>query len=130
MNQEELVSAVRSTAGLHTIEHGESAIRATLRVLGRRLSGGETQDLAAQLPPAFTDALPATGPGERFGVDEFYEEVAEDEGLGCSKEQARQHARAVMAALKASLTGGEFDDVAAQLPNDYADLLGIGPVQH
>jgi uncharacterized protein (DUF2267 family) len=130
MNKEELVSAVRSTAGIDTVEHGEAAIRATLRVLGQRLSGGETKDLAAQLPPAFTDTLPATGPGERFGVDEFYGKVAEDEGLGCSKEQARQHARAVLAALKASVTGGEFDDVVAQLPDKYADLLGTGPVQH
>jgi uncharacterized protein (DUF2267 family) len=44
--------------------------------------------------------------------------------------QARQHARATMAAVKAGLTGHEFDHVATQLPPDYADLLGTEPVQH
>ncbi|OAA23342.1 hypothetical protein UG55_103839 [Frankia sp. EI5c] len=140
MNQDELVSAVRGASRIDTVEHTEAAVRATLAVLGERLSGGETKDLASQLPPVFARVLPPTGRGERFGIEEFYRRVAEregteregteQEGRGCDQAHARQHARAVVAALKASISPGEFEDVAGQLPNDYADLLGREPIIH
>ncbi len=38
--------------------------------------------------------------------------------------------RAVAAAIKAAVEPGEFDNLTAQLPADYEDLLGTGPVQH
>ena len=49
--------------------------------------------------------LPAEGGGERFRVEDFYLRVAEAEGGQCTAQQARQHARATLAALKAGLTG-------------------------
>jgi hypothetical protein len=52
------------------------------------------------------------------------------EGAEGDGQQARGHARAVAAALKTSLTGGEFEQLATQLPGEYDDLLGTGPVQH
>jgi uncharacterized protein (DUF2267 family) len=130
MDQGEFVSAVQRTAGVHTPDEAEAAVHATLRVLGERISGGETKDLAAQLPGAFARDLPARGAGERFSVEEFYRRVAEYEPGDRSPQDGRRHARAVVAALKASVTGGEFDDVAGQLPREYEDLLGTGPVQH
>jgi uncharacterized protein (DUF2267 family) len=36
----------------------------------------------------------------------------------------------VAAALKVGLSAGEWNDLTAQLPDDYADLLGTEPVQH
>lgn len=125
-----MVAAVRETAGIDERERAERAVRATLGVLGRRLAGGESGDVASQLPSGPAEMLPAEGPGERFGVGEFYERVARDEGEGCTADEARRHARAVAAALKVQLSGGEFDQLAAQLPPDYADLLGTEPVQH
>ncbi|ABW13387.1 MULTISPECIES: DUF2267 domain-containing protein [Frankiaceae] len=130
LKQDEIVSAVRGTARIDSVEHAEAAVRATLSVLGERLSGGETKDLASQLPSPFAQALPPAGRGERFGLDEFYRRVAEREGEGCDEAHARQHARAVVAALKASISPDEFEDVAGQLPSDYADLLGREPVIH
>jgi uncharacterized protein (DUF2267 family) len=41
MKEQELVAAVRQTAGTDTAEHTEQAVRATLAVLGERLAGGE-----------------------------------------------------------------------------------------
>jgi uncharacterized protein (DUF2267 family) len=130
MKQDELVSAIRATGGFDSARQAESAVRATLTVLGERISGGETKDLAAQLPAAFAEALPPTGAGQRFGVDEFYHRVAELEGDTCTAPKARRHSRAVMAALKAGISPSEFEDVAAQLPPDYADLLGRENVIH
>ena len=130
MQQHEITSAVDQSAGISDHELAERAVFATLRVLGSRLAGGQTAHLASQLPPAFADAMPAQGPGERFDLAEFYQRVAQIEGHGCTPEQARQHARAVLAALKAGLTGHEYDHMASQLPAEYADLLGTEPVQH
>jgi len=130
MKQDEIVSAIRATGGFDSARQAETAVRATLTVLGERISGGETRDLAAQLPAAFAEALPPVGAGERFGVNEFYRRVAELEGDSCTAPKARRHARAVMAVLKTSVSPAEFEDVAAQLPNDYADLLGREPVIH
>ena len=130
MQESELLSAVQDTAGVADQEHVRDAVAATLRVLGQRLAGGEPQDLAAQLPGSLGDALPTEGAGERFDVDEFYRRVAEAEGRDCSPEEGRRHARAVMAALKNGLPPSVFDHVAGQLPDEYADLLGTGPVQH
>jgi uncharacterized protein (DUF2267 family) len=130
MKQDEIVAAVRATAGTDSAGHTEKAVRATLAVLGERLYGGETEDLASQLPASLAEAIPAEGKGERFGLEEFYQRVAEHEGEGCSEQEARRHARATVAALKAAVTEGEFADLVSQLPTEYADLLGSEPVQH
>ena len=130
MKQQELVAAVRETAGTDTAEHTEQAVRATLAVLGERLAGGEPGDLASQLPPALAKVIPSQGKGERFGIQEFYCRVAEREGSGCSERDARRHARATVAAIKTAITPGEFEHLVAQLPDDYAELLGTEPVQH
>lgn len=130
MQQNQFISAVQDTARISTQQDAEVAVRATLRVLGERLKGGETRDLAAQLPPDLARELPEEGPGERFGVEDFYARVATHEGERSDAQEARRHARAVAAALKSSLTGREFDQLATQLPSEYDDLLGTGPVQH
>lgn len=127
MKEHEIVSAVEKSAGIEGHLQAEGAVRATLHVLGQRLAGGETADLAAQLPPVLAEVLPASGPGERFGVDEFYQRVAEQEG--CNTATARQHARAVAAALKVAVTDGELRTLQSQLPGDYAELFATaGPV--
>lgn len=128
MKEHEIVSAVEKTTGLGDPAHTEQAVRATVRVLGERLAGGETRHLASQLPDPLARELPPQGEGERFGMDEFYRRVAREEGQGCTASQARQHSRAVMTALRGSLTGHEFDDLATQLPKEYDDLLSLGPV--
>lgn len=128
MQEHEIVSAVKNTSGLDSTDHAKDATRATLRVLGRRLAGGEPGDLASQLPPALAEALPESGAGETFGVEEFYRRVAEEEGRGCTQDGAREHARAVVATLKAGVSESEFAEVETQLPADYEDLLATGPV--
>lgn len=120
MKHHELIAEVKRAADLPSNEEAERAVRATLRTLGERLAGGEPFDLASQLPAELADELPVLGPGEPFGLDEFYRRVAEREGTDL--EEARRHARAVMAVLRKAVTAGEFDDVLAQLPKEYAEL--------
>lgn len=130
MKKPEIVAAVQETARISTREEAEAAVRATLRVLGERLAGGETSNLAAQLPPELARELPEQGPGERFDLDEFYQRVARYEGGPVDERRARRHARAVAAALRTNLGGRQFEHVATQLPSEYDDLLETTPVQH
>jgi uncharacterized protein (DUF2267 family) len=130
MKHDEIVAAVRETAGLEDSEHAAAATRATLAVLGERLAGGEPHNLASQLPPEVAEALPISGGRKTFGVEEFYRRVADTEGRGCSNDGAREHARAVVAVLRSDVAAGEFDDLVQQLPCDYRqDLLSTAPVR-
>jgi uncharacterized protein (DUF2267 family) len=122
MRYDELVKAVGETARIDR-EEADRAARATVAVLGERLAGGEAKDLLSQLPTELHGAALAGGSGERFGIEEFYERVAQAEGEGCTAEDARRHARAVVAAIKAAVSDGELGDLESQLPADYADLL-------
>ena len=59
-------------------ETAERIEHATLQTLADRISGGEAQDLAAQLPrPLQDDLRPPREEAEAFGVDEFVRRVAE-----------------------------------------------------
>jgi uncharacterized protein (DUF2267 family) len=128
MKDEELISAIRKNSDLDDVERIKEAARATLSVLGQRVSGEEPRHLGAQLPPTFGEMLPNEGGGESFDLDEFYRRVAEMEGHGCSNQDARRHAKAVVAAVKSAVTPGEFDDLVSQLPSEYGELVGTGPV--
>jgi uncharacterized protein (DUF2267 family) len=98
---------------------------ATVAVLGERLAGQEPAHLAAQLPPDPARQLPTTGSGESFDADEFVRRVGEKEGMGCTQDAVREHARAVLSlVLGRSVVGGERADVAAQLPQDLRALMG------
>lgn len=121
MKATEIISAVRSSAGIDTYDHAEKAVKATLTVLGQRLST-EAGDLAAQLPRELGDQLTRNPEVERFSLEEFYRRVAEEEGGDCTPQVARRHARAVTAGLREAV-GAEYLHVLDQLPNDRGDLL-------
>ena len=130
MKKPEIIAAVQETAQIATREEAQAAVRATLRVLGQRLAGDETRNLAEQLQPDLARELPDEGPGERFDLAEFYQRVARYEGWPDDEQRARSHARAVAAALKTNLGRREFEHVATQLPSEYDDLLQTEPVQY
>ena len=130
MQEHEFVAAVRRAWTSRTTASAERAVTATLTVLGQRLEGGESKDLAAQLPGRLADALPHEGGGERFDVDTFYQRIADQEGDGVTVAQARQHARAIAKGLETALSDGEWQNFTSQLPTDYQDFLGTDPVQN
>jgi uncharacterized protein (DUF2267 family) len=120
VDYEAFLAAVEGDAGTSR-ELAERAVRATLQTLAERLSGGEAEDLAEQLPqelrPFFRDGNKA----EPFDLAEFVRRVAEREGV--PPETAQEHARAVFAALGMALTPEELHDMASQLPKDFDALV-------
>jgi uncharacterized protein (DUF2267 family) len=104
-------------------DKAEEVARATLQTLADRITGGEADDLAAQLPTPLKDALiPARDEAERFDVDEFVRRVSERAHV--DPDTARTGAMATFSTMREAVTPGEFDDITAQLPQEYRDLVG------
>jgi len=115
----------RTTAQRAGVSEGtaERIEHATLRTLADRISGGEAQDLAAQLPGQLQDDLrPPREEAEAFGVDEVVRRLAERGDIG--PDEARTGAAAVLTTVREAVTPGEFDDVLSQLPQEYRELVG------
>lgn len=119
MNRGEIIHEVQRRGDFVDADAAEDAVLATLSVLGERLKGGESKDLAAQLPPELADALPTDGPGETFDVGEFVRRVAERELAEVSTAIAHRHARVVLDVVLGAVSEGERADVLAQLPDEY-----------
>ena len=122
MKGEQFIAEVRNLAELDTNEDAQKAIRVTLQTLKERLAGNEPSNLAAQLPPEVAGFVEGEGGREPFSLKEFYERVAQREGVGT--EEAIKHTRAVATVLQTAVSGGELDDVRSQLGNDYEELFG------
>lgn len=106
-------------------DKAERATRATLKTIGERITRGEADDLAAQLPPEAAPNLESTERGaERFDLDEFLRRVADRADV--EPGDAERLASAVFLALGRALTRDEMDDLAAQLPRDIRRLLPVG----
>lgn len=106
----------------------EEAVRAAASVLTHleeRLTREEAQDLEAQLPIKIVEILNVAGDQvkdtlHKLHRDDFVACVASD--LGKSNEEAESIIRAVFATVRAHISEGEANDVAAQLPKDLEAL--------
>jgi uncharacterized protein (DUF2267 family) len=118
---EEFINAVAERAGLPHDE-AESLTHATLGVLAERISGGEAEDLKAQMPKELQpDLIPPQEEAQPFGADEFARRVAQRAGI--SEADAGAGVIAVLATIRDQVTPGEFDDVLAQLGREFAELV-------
>jgi uncharacterized protein (DUF2267 family) len=120
MKYDEFIARVAENVGVPESEAG-SLVRATLATLAERISGGEAQDLAAQLPPPLDSALvSARENAEAFDFEEFVQRTAERAGAG--GDTAARAVVAVFATVGEAVSPGEFDDVLAQLPAGFHRL--------
>jgi uncharacterized protein (DUF2267 family) len=108
------------------IPEAHRASEAVLETLAERIAGGEVDDLAEELPEELRAPLQrgkarSGGKAQRISLDEFIARIAEREGVGY--EQALDHARAVFATLRETLTDKEFSDLLSELPRGYYEAL-------
>ena len=121
MKYDEFIDAVAIRAGVSP-DDAEVLSYATLQTLAERLTGGEADDLGSQLPVGLQDTLHKDfEQAEDFGLEEFVRRVSLNAGTDSTL--ALQGVRAVMSTLQDAVTVGEFDDVMAQLPNDFQTVL-------
>ncbi|HEQ98917.1 MAG TPA: DUF2267 domain-containing protein [candidate division Zixibacteria bacterium] len=124
MKYDEFIREVQSRARLSSLEEAVRATRATLSTLSERITEGEANNLAAQLPDEVVYLMGDSDHGQRFGLDEFFNKVSEKEGS--RMQDAVYHARVVIEVIGDAVTGGELEDVKAQLPDEYNKLFEAG----
>ena len=97
-------------------------IRAVLETLSERLTGGEADDLAAQLPePAKRWLTTPIEPAASFGLDEFIRRV--EKRAKVTPDEAREGTQAVFMTLREAVTEGELNNVMSQLPGEFSKLV-------
>ena len=126
MDDADLISAIQQNSELDDPDEVERAAHATLTVLGLQLAAGEPLDLGGRRPTSRGPSLAVVGEGERFSLKDFYDHVGQLEGT--EPDDARRHARAVMAGIKAAVEPYEWESMLVQLPAEYSDLVFTDPV--
>jgi uncharacterized protein (DUF2267 family) len=121
IDSDQFLTIVQEAAGISR-EEAERATRATLEVLGERIDAGEARQLAAELPDAIAPWVHTDSPAQAFGLEEFVRRVAEREGA--DPDLADDHVAAVFSALRRAVSRDELADVAAELPREFAPLVG------
>ena len=122
MQYEKSLNKVQDRIGPAQPNEAGRAITATLSTLSERISGGEADDLGAQLPHELKEPIQRSGEeAEAFSLEEFLWRVGEREGVNA--DTARNHASAVMTVLREAVTGGQLDDIRAQLPQEFTPLF-------
>ena len=124
MRYGEFVQIVQERARIESWDEALTAIEATLKTLGERLTETEAAELAAQLPSAIGRFLTVVDTNKDFGLEEFYEHVSLRELIG--QPISREHARAVISVLEETVSPGELREMLAQLPQEYDSLFTLG----
>jgi uncharacterized protein (DUF2267 family) len=100
----------------------EAVTQATLLTLADRITGGEARDLAAQLPNELREFLDKKEePAQAFDLNEFVRRVSLRAGV--DRDTASKGVPAVFRTLHAAVSTGEFEDVLAQLPKEFQNLV-------
>ena len=128
MQNNEFITQVKQHAGIESADEALNAAHAVLETLADHLAGNAPAKLAAQLPEEIGAIITEhksdpNAEGEGFGVEEFLKRTAERAGLDDS-DTAKRYAVAVLQALRASVSEGEFDKMRGTLPAEYDELFG------
>lgn len=121
MEPSEFYTIVRQQANLDSNEEAETAADAVLETFAERLSRGESEEIAGQLPDEPAGVIGTDDEGEDFGPDEFRTRV--EHRAGIDEELATRATRATVHALEEA-AGGAFSTVREQFPAEYDDLFG------
>lgn len=125
MDAETFLDHVQQRLGAPHRDEVVDVVRATLSTFGEQLSGGEAEDLAAQLDDEVAGYLleNAGGQPDDLELEDFYEKVAARQPLTVGVEQARHQAIAVLGTLSQAAGDAEIRKATSQLKGEYKELL-------
>ncbi|MGC5020801.1 DUF2267 domain-containing protein [Micromonospora sp. DT47] len=124
MEYQDFINAVATRAKVST-DQAATLTRATLETLAGRISAGQAEDLAYQLPEGLDDCLREPLRREHatssFGLEEFVQRVGDRPGV--DRALAGAGVRAALTTLREAVSRDEFDDAVAQLPTEFWQVI-------
>jgi uncharacterized protein (DUF2267 family) len=124
LSYEAFLSRVQERAGLDR-GRAEDVTEAVLSTLADRITRGEAEDLAAELPPEMRPWLLMTGPAaEGFSAREFIWRVGR-RVPGLDREEVERAVSAVLSTLREAVSPKEVRDMFSQLPADILALFSV-----
>jgi uncharacterized protein (DUF2267 family) len=125
LSVDQFLDRVAERAGLDR-DRARRATEAVLEVLAIRVTDGQIDDIRPFLPYELRPALDrgltrSRGRALPLSLDAFVDEITQREGV--SREDATNHARAVLSVLHEAVGEKEFSDTLAQLPREYRTLV-------
>ncbi len=122
LTYDEFLERVQERTGLERVL-AELATQATISTLAERISGGEAEDVARELPPELRNWIAKTAEyPERFGADEFIRRVV-TKVPELKPEETEDIVRAVLTTLREEVSRKEVLDTLSQLPMDIRRLF-------
>ncbi|MFF0365787.1 DUF2267 domain-containing protein [Micromonospora sp. NPDC005087] len=125
MEYEDFINAVATRAKVST-DQAATLSRATLETLADRISAGQAENLAYQLPGGLDDSLRNPPPrraehAKPFGLDEFVRRVADRPSV--DRALAAAGVGAVLTTLREAVSRDQFEDAVAQLPKEFQQVI-------
>lgn len=124
MQQTEFIETIRERADLDSNEEAETVTVATLHALGTRVSEGQLEDVAEQLPDELAGVFSVeTEQATDLTVDEFLKRVENEENDTGIEGNTEEHVRAVLSTFERIVDESEWRGVRSQLPDEYDRLF-------
>ncbi|WP_406079452.1 DUF2267 domain-containing protein [Micromonospora sp. NBC_00858] len=126
MEYEDFINAVATRAKVST-DQAVTLTSATLQTLADRISAGQAENLAYQLPDGLDDQLRKPPPHRRqehaqsFGLEEFVRRVADRPAV--DRALAAAGVGAVLTTLREAVSRDQFEDAVAQLPKEFQQVI-------
>ena len=130
MQYEEFLNRVQEIGNLNSQEEAAALTRVILETLGERIYRTRRDRLSSQLPnelkkmlEARTEPETARKEVQRFMLEEFYNRVSARADI--AYDQAVIGVGSVMTALREAVTPAEWQDLRAELPDEYDEILDV-----
>lgn len=125
MQNDEFYALVQEAGHLDTTDRARVASEAVFATLGETLTGGEAEDVAAQLPGELAGIVQdADHDGAGYDREEFVERISEQlRGTDIEPDDAERYADAVTDAIAVTLSEGELQDLKSQLNDGLHPLF-------
>ncbi|GAB3329818.1 DUF2267 domain-containing protein [Micromonospora halotolerans] len=124
MEYQDFINAVATRAKVST-DQAATVTRATLQALADRISAGQAEDLAYQLPGGLDDCLRKPLRQDQvkasLGFDDFVQRVADRQDV--DRALADAGVGPVLTTLREAVTRDEFENALAQLPKEFRQAI-------
>lgn len=104
-----------------------TTVDAVVETLGERIFKKHRKHLAAQLPKELKPIVLRHPVTNLLSLEMFYRYVAARAGL--SFHDSIRHSKTVISVLREAIAEGEFRDIFAELPPEFAELFGQKPAR-